>query len=216
MNDRDLSLNGAVLTALPSGALWWRAQDLLCVSDLHLGKAERHARRGGSPLPPYEIRETLDRLRSDLDETGAQTVICLGDSFDDLQAAQALPEDARQTILALQSGRRWIWIEGNHDPGPLDIGGEHCWELPLGPLVFRHIAEPDGMGEISGHYHPKVALGSQSRPAFLLDSRRLILPAYGTYTGGLRSTNKVLSGLMGPDAVAILTGKRPHRLPMPR
>jgi DNA ligase-associated metallophosphoesterase len=216
MNDRDLSLNGAVLTALPSGALWWQAQDLLCVSDLHLGKAERHARRGGSPLPPYEIRDTLDRLRSDLDETGAQTVICLGDSFDDLQAAQALPEDARQTILALQSGRRWIWIEGNHDPGPLDIGGEHCWELPLDPLVFRHIAEPDGMGEISGHYHPKVALGSQSRPAFLLDSRRLILPAYGTYTGGLRSTNKVLSGLMGPDAVAILTGKRPHRLPMPR
>jgi DNA ligase-associated metallophosphoesterase len=216
MNDRDLSLNGAVLTALPSGALWWQAQDLLCVSDLHLGKAERHARRGGSPLPPYEIRDTLDRLRSDLDETGAQIVICLGDSFDDLQAAQALPEDARQTILALQSGRRWIWIEGNHDPGPLDIGGEHCWELALGPLVFRHIAEPDGMGEISGHYHPKVALGSQSRPAFLLDSRRLILPAYGTYTGGLRSTNKVLSGLMGPDAVAILTGRRPHRLPMPR
>jgi DNA ligase-associated metallophosphoesterase len=216
MNDRDLSLNGAVLTALPSGALWWQAQDLLCVSDLHLGKAERHARRGGSPLPPYEIRDTLDRLRSDLDETGAQIVICLGDSFDDLQAAQALPEDARQTILALQSGRRWIWIEGNHDPGPLDIGGEHCWELALGPLVFRHIAEPDGMGEISGHYHPKVALGPQSRPAFLLDSRRLILPAYGTYTGGLRSTNKVLSGLMGPDAVAILTGRRPHRLPMPR
>lgn len=216
MNDRDLSLNGAVLTALPSGALWWQAQDLLCVSDLHLGKAERHARRGGSPLPPYEIRETLDRLRSDLDETRAQTVICLGDSFDDLQAAQALPEDARQSILALQSGRRWIWIEGNHDPGPLDIGGEHCAELSLGPLVFRHIAEPDGLGEISGHYHPKVALGSQSRAAFLLDSRRLILPAYGAYTGGLRSTDRALSGLMGPEAIAVLTGKRPHRLPMPR
>lgn len=220
MNGYDFTLAGAQLTALSSGALWWADERLLCVSDLHLGKSERIARRGGTSLPPYDTRDTLTRLAADLTRCNAQIVICLGDSFDDLGAAMALPEEERLWITRLQAGRRWVWIEGNHDPGPVDLGGSHLAELPLAPLTFRHIAQKGASGEVSGHYHPKASVTARgrsiSRPAFLYDSDRLILPAYGTYTGGLRSGAEVLRDLMRPEACAILTGKTPIAIPMPR
>ncbi|APE44210.1 metallophosphoesterase [Sulfitobacter alexandrii] len=220
MNGCKISLAGAPLIALGSGALWWAEESLLCVSDLHLGKSERIARRGGAALPPYDTRDTLTRLAADLALTRARTVICLGDSFDDADAARALPEEERLWIARLQAGRRWVWIEGNHDPGPVDLGGSHLAELPLAPLAFRHIAQPGASGEVSGHYHPKASVNTRStritRPAFLLDSDRLIMPAYGTYTGGLRSHAEVLCSLMRPEAQAILTGRTPVSIPMPR
>jgi uncharacterized protein len=220
MNTCDLFLSGVALKALGSGGLFWPDRDLLCVSDLHLGKSERIARRGGIQLPPYETRDTLTRLAADLDATNARTVVCLGDSFDDLTAARALPEDEGLWITRLQAGRRWIWIEGNHDPGPIEFGGTHLGELQVGALTFRHIARPGAAGEVSGHYHPKATLHTRaraiSRPAFLIDRDRLIMPAYGTYTGGLRSNNKALTHLMRSDANAVLTGARPVCIPMPR
>ncbi|MEO0380356.1 MAG: ligase-associated DNA damage response endonuclease PdeM [Pseudomonadota bacterium] len=220
MNTCDISLAGAHLKAMGSGALFWPEHNLLCVSDLHLGKSERIARRNGTQLPPYETRDTLTRLAADLDSTAAKTVICLGDSFDDLSAAHSLPEDERLWITRLQAGRHWVWIEGNHDPGPIEFGGTHLGEMQLGPLVFRHIAQSAAAGEISGHYHPKATLPTRgraiTRPAFLIDQDRIIMPAYGTYTGGLRSYNSALTTLMRNDASAILTGLHPVQLPMPR
>ncbi len=220
MNGYNFTLAGAPLVALGSGALHWPDQDLLCVSDLHLGKSERQARLTGAQLPPYEISDTLGRLESDLKLTNAGTVICLGDSFDDHAAVEALPERERLWIAALQAGRRWIWIEGNHDPGPVELGGTHLAELHQPPLCFRHIARPGQSGEISGHYHPKATLRAQrssiTRPVFLIDSDRVIMPAYGTYTGGLRSHDATLNELMRKEAIAVLTGKTPKPIPMPR
>ncbi|WP_419740961.1 ligase-associated DNA damage response endonuclease PdeM [Ruegeria sp.] len=220
MNNVEFSFAGQNLIALPSGALWWPAQQLLCASDLHLGKSERMARRSGAILPPYESRDTLDRLAKDLEHTRAATVICVGDSFDDLDASLSLPGPERLRIATLQAGRRWIWIEGNHDPGPVVLGGTHLAEWTCDTLTFRHIAQSGAQGEISGHYHPKATLraGGRSitRPAFLFDSNRLILPAFGTYTGGLRSSDQVLTDLMEPKALAIMTGPKPQMIPMPR
>ncbi|SMX44034.1 ligase-associated DNA damage response endonuclease PdeM [Actibacterium lipolyticum] len=220
MSGFEFSLNGAVLTALPSGALWWAEPRVLTVSDLHLGKSERIARRGGTMLPPYEVRDTLARLEADIEATAAQTVICLGDTFDDLSAMENLPDAETQWLMRLMAGRRWIWIEGNHDPGPTAFGGTHLAELHQSPLTFRHIAAPSAKAEVSGHYHPKARLSAQgaalSRPCFLIDKQRVIMPAYGTYTGGLRTDEKVLAALMGPKALAVLTGKTAYAIPMPR
>jgi DNA ligase-associated metallophosphoesterase len=220
MNYFEFTFAGVVLRALGSGALWWPDKDLICMADLHLGKSERAARRGGAPLPPYETRDTLTRIANDLDMTGARTVICLGDSFDDLGAAEATPVAERTWITRLQAGRQWVWIEGNHDPGPVNLGGSHLKELVQHPLTFRHIAQDNPLGEVSGHYHPKAQVNLRgrtiNRPAFLVDANRLILPAYGTYTGGLRSRSDTLCSLMGPSARAILTGSAPTCLPMPR
>jgi DNA ligase-associated metallophosphoesterase len=216
MNSADFSFHTATLTALPSGGLFWAEQSVLVVSDLHLGKSERIARKGGALLPPYETVETLTRLSDDLHVTRAKTVICLGDSFDDREAALALDETYRDTIRGLQAGRRWLWIEGNHDPGPLDLGGAYMAELCLHGLTFRHIAEPGAKAEVSGHYHPKARLRHISRPCFMTDATRLILPAYGCYTGGLDWTTPVLRALFDDRAVAYLTGPRVLAVPVPK
>ena len=220
MNTYGFSFHGAALVALPSGALHWPDEGLLVVSDLHFGKSARLSAVGGAALPPYETRDTLLRLEADLEATGAERVICLGDSFDTAQVEGELPEADRVWIARLQAGRSWVWIEGNHDPGPVALGGAHLAELRIGGLLFRHIATHGAEGEVSGHYHPKARLKLRgrtlSRPCFLLDAVRLILPAYGAYTGGLRSDSAALCALMAGDARAILTGPRPVAIPMPR
>lgn len=218
-NGIELTLAGVRLLALGSGALWWPDQSILCVSDLHLGKADRYARAGGAALPPYQTQATLLKLQTDLEATHAQTVICLGDSFDDQRAVFELSEDALLWITRLQAGRNWVWIEGNHDPAPLvGIGGTQRATLSSTPLLFQHIADPRCNGEISGHYHPKLRLSTAGRAVslacFLCDSKRLILPAYGAYTGGLLASHKVLKKLMEAKAVAIVTGKTPRVVPM--
>ena len=211
-----LPFQGETLHLLPSGSLHWPARHLLTVSDLHMGKSERLARRGGSLLPPYETRATLGKLDTDLETTHASTVICLGDSFDDDAAADGLDDAETLWLARLMAGRDWTWITGNHDPGPVTLGGSHRADHRVHPLTFRHIAIPGDTAEISGHYHPKARLAGQSRACFLTDAARIIMPAYGTYTGGLWCDHPALSGLMAPDALAILTGPRTLAIPMPR
>jgi uncharacterized protein len=215
MNGYPFSFADLAFVALPTGALHWPDGRLLIVSDLHLGKSERLARRGGALLPPYETRETLTRLSDDLDRTGAKTLIALGDSFDDLAAVASLDDTDRQTLTRLMAGRDWTWVEGNHDTGSHDLGGSHRGEMRLGKVACRHIATAQ-TPEISGHYHPKVRLGGTARPCFLLDAARIIMPAYGAYTGGLFCNDPVLLSLMHPGALAVLTGRTAIPCPMPR
>ena len=212
MNGYTFSFCGTKCTALPSGALYLPDHGTLCVSDLHLGKSERIARRSGVMLPPYEVQETLQKLESDVAATTPDCVICLGDSFDDLDAVASLKEDMRLWLTLLQAGRKWVWIEGNHDPGPIDLGGVHLAEVQIGTLNFRHIAT-SATAEVSGHYHPKHRVIGQSRPAFLYDKERLIMPAYGAYTGGLASHSPDLRKLFGKAPMAVLTGYKAITVP---
>jgi DNA ligase-associated metallophosphoesterase len=216
----DFNFCGETLAALPTGALFWPAKGILCVSDLHLGKSERVMRRGGPLLPPYDTQETLSRLDADIQYNKPATVICLGDSFDDLQAAEGLHDDTKLWLQHLQAGRRWIWIEGNHDPGPVRLGGTHLAEIRVGGLTFRHIAIPGASGDVSGHYHPKFSLRSRgrtiSRPCFVYDDTRLMLPAYGTFTGGLSVRDANIQSLFGPNARVVMTGNTTHVLPLPK
>lgn len=219
MTTTEFTLNGATLTALPSGGLWWAEERLLCVSDLHLGKSERVARRTGSLIPPYDSRETLHRLAKDVARWSPEQVISLGDNFDDMDAIAGLGMAEHAQLATLKAGRRWVWITGNHDPGPVEVGGTWLDEVRIGPLTFRHIAEPTAeAGEVSGHFHPKHRVNgartSVTRKAFLHDTTRLILPAYGAYTGGLRSNDPALRSLFASPAFAILTGPKTHRCPI--
>lgn len=215
MNTHAISFAGADLVLRPSGALWWPSEGLLAVSDLHLCKSERMARRGGALLPPYETRETLDRLSAEVDAVRPATVLCLGDSFDDREAAAALTAADIDTLTRLQAGRRWLWLEGNHDPGPVALPGSHLEDARIGSLTFRHIAGDDPVGEVSGHYHPKVRVRGGSRRCFVADDRRLILPAFGCYTGGLDVFAPALRRLFPEGGHAFLTGRRVLPVPLP-
>lgn len=212
MMEQRIDLAGIRLAARASGALWWPERRLLCVADLHLGKSERIARRGGALLPPYETRETLSRLGAEIAALDPAGVLCLGDSFDDMGGPAALAPDEHALLAALAAGRDWVWLAGNHDPDAHGLRGIRCETLTLGPLLFRHEArEGAAPGEISGHYHPKLRISlkaaSLTRPCFLWDRRRLILPAFGAYTGGLEATHPGLAALFDRDARAVLTGE---------
>ena len=173
-------------------------------------------RRIAISRPSCDSAERL-LLGDDIRSIGPETVLCLGDSFDDLMAAQSLRDDHRATLAGLQAGRRWLWLEGNHDPGPVELGGDHLDTYADGPLVFRHIAQTDAApGEISGHYHPKARVRRASRPCFMVDRSRVIMPAYGCYTGGLDWTTPVLRDLFDDRAIAYLTGPRVLAVPVPQ
>lgn len=220
MHSFQFSLAGEDLWALAGGGLWWEARRMLVVGDLHLGKALRLTRAGGPILPPYEATETLRRLEVLIRAVDPGVVLCLGDSFDDLGASGELEADARLWLLRLMAGRKWLWAVGNHDPGPVDLPGELIGEMTEGALSFRHIASSSARGEISAHFHPKARItakrASLTRPCFLIDQSRVILPALGSLTGGLHCHEPVLAGLMQADALAILTGERALPIPMPR
>jgi uncharacterized protein len=219
-DDCAFSWMGTPLVACASGALYWPAARLMVVADLHLGRAERLARRGGGLLPPYDTAATLDRLAAAIAARSPAAVIALGDSFDDGPAEAALAAGDRDRLLALMAGRDWTWIAGNHDPGPLALPGAHRAEVRLGPLVFRHAPDRDAApGEVAGHLHPKLrrSFGGRvvSRPCFLLDDRRLILPAFGAYTGGLAADHPSVGALLEPgSARAILTGRPCRAVPL--
>lgn len=203
------------LHAEATGALWIPDHNALVVSDLHLGKSDRIARRTGTLIPPYENLETLARLEDEVNRLDPQLILCLGDSFDDLAGVDALDDVNRETLLRLQAGRRWIWIEGNHDPGPVDLGGSHLIDFTIGNVAFRHIAS-SATPEVSGHFHPKHGIpgAGRQRPCFIYDNSRLILPAFGAYTGGLTATHPTLRDLFAPQAITVLTGPRAVPLPL--
>ena len=213
------SFAGHDLVADASCALYWAAADALIVSDLHLEKGSAMAERRHRHLPPYDTRATLDCLKSVLDRYQPQTVICLGDSFHDLRAFDRMDENDCAMLRSLAEGRRWIWITGNHDPLPDGcLHGQIETELRLRGLVFRHQAEGTDEFEVSGHYHPKASIVvGNSRvggKCFVIDEHRLIMPAFGAYTGGLNVLDPAISRLLSDDFHVALIGRaRVARMP---
>ncbi len=189
--------------ALGNGALFCPAQETLILADLHLGKSERMARRGGALLPPFETRDTLLRFGAAIAETKPQSVFLLGDVFDDETAREAMRAEDLALWSALIATTPCTILAGNHDPAAqidADFQG----------LTLRHIA---GHGpDISGHYHPKLRLKNTVRPAFLIGRDHLILPAFGTFTGGMDANDPVLTSIVG-RGIAVLTGPRPLKVP---
>lgn len=206
-------LAGERLALDPAGVLFWPARKLLAVADLHLEKGSHFAMRG-QMLPPYDTRETLARLAAPLRRYAPEQIVFLGDSFHDAAGAGRLATADRAALGALLAGRQVCWVLGNHDPvAPAGLPGEAVEEFRLGPLVFRHQGVPgSGAGfELSGHFHPKASMptrcGPVTRPCFLADARRVLLPAFGAYTGGLAITAPPIATLFPRGGRAFLLGR---------
>jgi len=210
-----IGVAGVDLTADLSGALVWDDQRVVVVSDLHLEKGSSFARRGVL-LPPYDSAATLARLGRLILRVNPRTVIALGDSFHDRDAHERLDGADRDAIRALQAGRDWIWIAGNHDPAPpKGAGGTVYAELALGGLVFRH--EPTGArGEIAGHLHPKARVSARGRAidrrCFASDGGCAVMPAFGAYAGGLSIRDHAFAAVFRTGAVTahVLGDRRLH------
>ena len=186
-----LALAGETACLDRSGALWLEAHRTLVVSDLHLEKGSSFAARTGQMLPPYDTRETLSLLHEVIQRLDPTRVVALGDSFHDDRGPERLDPGDRALVAALQDGRDWVWIAGNHDRAVTEgLGGRHCAVLALGGLTLRHEPSPDAPeGEVAGHLHPcgKVTMRGRTirRRCFVSDGTRLVMPAFGAFTGGL-------------------------------
>lgn len=203
-----LSICGRAFVADVSGALYWPSEDALVVADLHLEKASAYAAKGVM-LPPYDTCETLHRLAEVMDRYNAATIICLGDSLHDGAAADRIGEKDLETLRIMQEDREWIWLTGNHDRQiGSQLGGHVLDGLVVGGLSLRHEPRLPGVThEIAGHLHPAARLSFYGhvirRPCFISNGLRLVLPAFGTYTGGLNVLDEAFAPLFGSDGFSV-------------
>jgi uncharacterized protein len=200
-----------------SGALWLETERTLVVADLHFEKGSSYAARFGQMLPPYDTRETLDRLDREIALLSPERLIFLGDSFHDRDGEARLAADDYQRLEGLALGRELVWAVGNHDAdGPKALPGDIIDEASLMGLTLRHEPQPGvQLGEVAGHLHPaaKVSSGRATirRRCFVTDGQRLVLPAFGAFTGGLNILDEAFSNLFGgPMLAGALGPKRVH------
>jgi uncharacterized protein len=213
MTPAPLQFAGERLMLDPDGALFWPARKLLAVADLHLEKGSAAAARG-SLLPPWDTRATLDRLAALLRRWRPETVVALGDSFHDAGGSGRLDPRDLGRLRLMAAAHRFVWVLGNHDPAPPErLAGEAVAHWQSGPLRFRHQALPDAAaaGELCGHHHPKAQVQARgamvSRPCFVVDGRRLMLPALGAYTGGLDVRDPAIAALFPHGGRVFLLGR---------
>ena len=206
---------------MKSNALYWPRERAVLVADLHLEKGSWYAKQG-QMLPPYDSRETLERIADCVKATGARRVITLGDNFHDDAGTHRLDPYAAGMLESLTRALDWVWITGNHDERMhRAFGATLVDELELNGIVLRHEAKRgETRPELSGHYHPKMRLkvrnrhiarpcGVVSRAAGRGD--RMIVPAFGAYTGGMDAGSREILRALGPaseiDAVLPAKGK---------
>lgn len=215
-------LAGVLVSALPEGALWVEEARALIVSDLHLEKGSSYA-RGGQLLPPYDTRATLARVAALIDAKQPDIVVSLGDSFHDCGGPGRMDPDDCDMLKSLIARCDWIWVEGNHDGKSAEtLGGVVREVLHLGKLVLRHEpTEASAPGEIAGHLHPCAKVHGRGRTVrrrcFAMDGERMIMPAFGAYTGGLNVCDKAYAKIFPGGAMALLLGRgRVHPAPVSR
>ncbi len=202
-----LNFAGHSFEPLLSGALFWRAESMLLVADLHFEKFSAFARKG-QMLPPYDTGLTLRRLERDIERTGAERVVALGDSFHRDEGTTTLLDTDRLRLLALLGKSHWTWLSGNHDPSPHRLGGVCVGQLEHRGITLIH--EPkrgSKLATIAGHLHPAATVVANGhgtrRPCFVHDGNLLLLPAYGAGTGSMNILGPSFHGLFDHAALHV-------------
>ena len=172
----------------PSGALFWKEQSALLISDVHLGKIS-HFRKFGAAIPRKAIHKNFELLDLSVQLFNPNVICFLGDLFhSSLNKEWHYFESWVKTRT-----EKIILIEGNHDIiSPLKyeaLSIEVVSEIQLdGFLLTHHPDDREGFFNFSGHIHPAIRLSGKGRqsiriPCFYKSKRQLVLPAFGTFTG---------------------------------
>jgi DNA ligase-associated metallophosphoesterase len=177
------------LELLAERAVWDPAQRLLLVADLHLGKAETFQAHG-IPLPSDGDAATLNALLALAHRWRPAELVVLGDL---IHGRLGLTGELRQKLAALPAllGCRLRLIGGNHERGSWLEGLASEPAQAFGTLWLSHEPDPRaGFLNLCGHEHPVAVVGKGGDrlrlPCFAYDatSERLVLPSFGTLTGG--------------------------------
>ena len=208
----EIALGRAALRLESSGALWWERRRMLVVADLHLEKGAAFARRGAM-LPPYDTQTTLARLEVFDDREPTEIFVLSLHGVLAIPGEEALDKRSVERIRELTGAVRWLWVAGNHDPAPpRGLGGEAVAMIEMDGIGFGHMPGALAGFEVAGHLHPKARLAGEgravTRPCFVADPNRLVLPAFGAYAGGLDVLDPAIAGLFADGFDAFLLGER--------
>ena len=192
-----------------SGALHMPELHALIIADLHLEQGSSLARRG-IRVPPYDTSITLKHLERVIKQFTPKRLVFLGDSFHDAEGETRLADEHLNCLQEISNAHECFWISGNHDPRPpQSIAGHAADRVMLGPLMLRH--EPAALNpqefEISGHLHPGCSVSHRGRrlsgKCFVADQRRLIMPAFGAYTGAFSVFSDAFHGLFDHEKTQV-------------
>jgi DNA ligase-associated metallophosphoesterase len=185
---KTLSLYNENFILHPSGAMFWEEEDLLVISDVHLGKVS-HFRKYGSAVPQQAIAGNFQKMNEVIEFFDPSKIAFLGDLFhSSLNKEWLLFEGWLEHISA-----EVILVEGNHDIiSPLKyeaLGVKVIHEIVRRSFLFTHHPEERiGFFNFSGHIHPGVKINGLGRQqlklsCFFKSKNQLILPAFGEFTG---------------------------------
>jgi len=215
MTSSVVEIAGERLLLLPEKAVYWPAQAMLIIADIHFGKAASF-RAQGIPVPRGTTTENLLGLEALIERHGARHVVFLGDF---LHARAAHASSTQQAMLAWRRSRpdlRLTLVRGNHDKHAGDPAAVLDIELVdephmVGPFAFCHHPDLDlggGGYALAGHVHPAWVLATRfdslRLPCFVVGSERMILPSFGSFTGG-----HVVTRAAG-DAIFVTSGEAVH------
>lgn len=206
-----ITLSGIELHPDLSGALYAADYGTLLVADMHFEKGSSRGRRGVH-LPPYDTRSTLGALAAAVERHRPKRLISVGDSFHDSDGVARLDPEDRAAIGRLADKVEIVWLTGNHDPHlSHELPGAIVSEIALGPVMLRHLPSSGRGPEIAGHLHPVAAVVKRGRrlcrKCFIGDGERLVMPAFGAYTGGLNVMAAAFRPLFAGSFTAWLIGR---------
>ena len=212
----------ADIVLLPGRAAFLPKTSTVVCSDIHLGKAAtfRHA---GITIPEGSAQHDLQRLTGIVQTCRARRLLITGDLFHARSGCTQQVLDEFSVFceqVSLSHNTEVVLVLGNHEQSlgnnfrPHEIGIKRCEkEIIEPPFRFIHDhqshfdAQPDYF-TIAGHVHPTVTIKGTSGDqltcrCFATTGTTLLLPAFGSFTGGhtIRPSNLTRIWLAQIDGV---------------
>ena len=199
MKHYKIKFAGETLEILPSGTIFWPSEQILIVSDLHLEKGSSFNHKG-TFLPPYDSLDTISRLEEIIKKTSPKKILLLGDTIHDKTGLLRMSDEVKENFFSLFKKITLILISGNHDEELLYNNIELIPFYKLKKIFFIHQLTNDKNFQICGHFHPMVDTkfkGIRIRAScFVVSKYKIILPSFGTFTGGLNIRNNAFKRII--------------------
>jgi len=191
--------------------LFWFQKNIAIVSDLHLEKGSSYAATG-QLIPPFDSEETLNKLINSLKKNNVNKIILLGDTFHDEDALKRIDSNSKGLLQYIIDNYDVVFILGNHEKKMKLEKITFYYDYVIDDIHFIHEAKQNSQHQISGHFHPvatvKVGRKKITEKCLLQSNNYLILPSFGTYTGGLNINSNVIKPYLYNDSNIFLLGKK--------
>ncbi|MFK7834496.1 MAG: ligase-associated DNA damage response endonuclease PdeM [Winogradskyella sp.] len=187
---KDIIIRDEALTLTNQRALFWQRENVLVLSDVHIGKTA-HFRKHGIPMPDAILQKDLERLKRLIDHFNSKKLWIVGDLF---HAENNSDMVTFKDWLVQFEDLEITLIKGNHDLLSEKIMTNFNMKvetvLEVAPFCFVHepLERQTDLFSISGHTHPGVMIKGKGKqklklPCFQVTKNQLILPAFSLFTG---------------------------------